>query len=50
LAKKLRIPKLQFTDHMKLQKKEDQNVDASVFLRRGNMEAKCGAEPERKAI
>ena len=30
----LRIPKIQFTDHMKLMK-EDQNVDALVLLRRG---------------
>ena len=33
---KLLIPKVQFTDHMKLKKKEDQIVDASVLLRRGN--------------
>ena len=26
---------MQFTDHMKLKKKEDQSVDASVLLRRG---------------
>jgi hypothetical protein len=32
LAQKLEIPKILFTDHMKL-KKEDQNV---VLLRRGN--------------
>jgi hypothetical protein len=39
---------MQLTDHMKPKKKEDQNVDASVFFRRvskilrgGNMEAKC---------
>jgi hypothetical protein len=32
---KLRIPKIKFTDHMKLKKKEDQNMDASTFLRRG---------------
>ena len=51
------IPKIQFTDHMKLKKKKDQNVDASVLLRRvnkiltgGNMETKCGAETEGKAI
>jgi hypothetical protein len=38
-------------------KKEDQNVDASVLFRRvnkiltgGNMETKCGAETEGKAI
>ena len=30
LAKKFRIPNIQFTDHMKL-KKEDQSVDASVL-------------------
>ena len=42
---------------MKLKKKEDQSVDASVLLRRGNkiltggnMETKCGAETEGKAI
>ena len=36
MAQKLRIPKLQFTDHMNLKKKEDQSVDASVLLRRGS--------------
>jgi hypothetical protein len=36
LAQKLRIPKIQFTKHMKLKKKEDRSVDASVLLRRGN--------------
>jgi hypothetical protein len=35
LAQKLRIPKIQFKDHMKLKKKKDQNLDASVLLRRG---------------
>jgi len=35
LAQKLEIQKIQFTDHMKLKKNENQNVDASV-LRRGN--------------
>jgi hypothetical protein len=42
---------------MKLKKKEDQNVGASVLLRKGNkilmggnMETKCGAETEGKAI
>ena len=51
LAHKLRILKIQFTDHMKLKKKEDQSVHASVLPRRGNkifkrgnMETKCGAE------
>jgi hypothetical protein len=36
LVQKLGIPKIQFTDYMKLQKKEDQSVGASVPLRRGN--------------
>jgi hypothetical protein len=36
LVQKLRIPKIPFTDHMKLKKNEDQSVDASVLLRRGN--------------
>jgi hypothetical protein len=42
---------------MKPKKKEDQNVDASVFLRMvnkiitgGNMEIKCGAETEGKTM
>jgi hypothetical protein len=42
---------------MKLKKKEDQSVNASVLLRRGNKiptggntETKCGAETEGKAI
>ena len=42
---------------MKLKKMEDQSVDTSVFLRRGNKilkggntEIKCGAETEGKAI
>ena len=50
LAQKFKIPKIQFTDHVKCKKREDQSVDASVFLRRGNkifiyyMEIKCGSE------
>ena len=35
LAQKLRIPKIQFTDHMKLKKKKDQSVDTLVFLEGG---------------
>jgi hypothetical protein len=42
---------------MKIKRKEDQSVDASVLLRRvnkifmgGNMETMCGAETEEKAI
>ena len=45
------------TDHMKLKKKEDQRVDASVLLRSrnkllagGNMEKGYEAETEGKAI
>jgi hypothetical protein len=56
LAQGLRISKIQFTDHMKLKKKEDQSVGASVLLRRGNkiltgtnMKIKCRAETEGKA-
>ena len=53
-------PKVQNTQdsthrHMKPKKKEDQNVDASVLLRRvskiftgGNMETKCGAETKER--
>jgi hypothetical protein len=36
LAQKLRKPKIQFTDHMKLKKKEDQSVGALVLLKKGN--------------
>jgi hypothetical protein len=42
---------------MKLKKKEDQSVDASVILRRGNkiltgwnMKTKCGAKTEGKYL
>jgi hypothetical protein len=51
------MPKTKFIDHMKLKKKENQSVGDSVLLRRGNkilmggnMEIKCGAETEGKAI
>jgi hypothetical protein len=44
-------------DHMKLKKKEDQSVDTSVLLRRGNKihmrgdrETNCGAETEEKTM
>jgi hypothetical protein len=36
LAPNLGIPKIIFTDHMKLKKKEDQSVDALVPLRMVN--------------
>jgi hypothetical protein len=36
LSQKLRIPKIQFTNHMKLKKKEDQIVDTSTLFRSGN--------------
>ena len=52
-----KVYKIQLIDHMKLKKKEDQSVDALVLLRRGNkvlkggnMETKCGAETEERAI
>jgi hypothetical protein len=48
---------IQFTDHMKPKKKEDQSVAASVLLRNenkiltgGNMETMCGAGTEEKAF
>ena len=51
------IPKIQFLEYMKLKKEEDQSVDASVLLRRlnkiltkGNMDTKCRADTEGKAI
>ena len=57
LVQKFEIPKIQFTDHMKLKKKEEQSVDASVLLRRGNniptggyIKTMCGAETEGEAI
>jgi hypothetical protein len=57
LAWKLRIPKIQFAKHMKLKKKDDQNVDTSIILRIGNKiymkgftETKCGAETEGMII
>ena len=53
LAQKLRIPKIKFTDNMKLKKQEDQSLDASILLRSGkktlmgvNTETKCRKEPE----
>jgi hypothetical protein len=55
-AEKLRIPKIQFSKHMKLKKKEDQSVDTSILLRKGNkipMEGiltMCGAETEGMTI
>ena len=36
ISPKLGIAKVQFTDHMKFKKKEDQSVDTLVFLRRGS--------------
>jgi hypothetical protein len=53
LAQKLRIHKIQFTDHMKLEKNEDQSVGALVLLRMGNKiisGAKCGVESAGKVI
>lgn len=57
ISQKLGIPKIQFTDHMKLNKKEDQTVDGPVLLLKGgtkysqgNIGTKSGAETEGKAI
>jgi hypothetical protein len=53
----LGISKIQFTDHMKLKKKEDQSVGALVLLRKenkiltgANMKTKCRTETEGQAI
>jgi hypothetical protein len=57
LAQNFGIPKIQFTNHMKLKKKEDQSMDTLILLRRGNKipmervtETKCGAETEGMTI
>jgi hypothetical protein len=57
LAPNLGICKIPFTDQKKLKKKEDQSVDASALLRKGNkihtganIETKYGAETGGKAI
>ena len=54
LAQKLRIPKIQFTSHMKLKKKEDPSVDTLILFRRGNkvpmegvIETEYGAEMKK---
>ena len=36
LGKKLKIPTVHPTNHMKLKKKQDQSLDSSVLLRKGN--------------
>ena len=57
LAQTLIIPKIQFTENMKIKRKEEQSVHDLVLLRRvnkilmgGHIEAKCGAESERETI
>ena len=57
IAPKPRLPKIQFSDHMKLKKEEKQSVDGSVLLRSGNKipmgrntATKCGIKTEGKAI
>jgi hypothetical protein len=47
LAPKLGIPKIQFTSHMKVKKKEDQSVDTSILLRRGNKASTEGVTEKR---
>jgi hypothetical protein len=53
----LGIPKIQFPDHMKLKKKEDQSVGSLVLLMRrnkiikgANIETTSGSETEGKTI
>jgi hypothetical protein len=57
ISPEIRIPKIQFAKHMKLKKKEDQNVDTSFLLRTGNKipregvtETKFGAETKGRTI
>ena len=57
LAQKLRISQIQFANHMKLKKKEDQIVDTLMLLRRRNKipvegvtETKCEVETEEMTI
>jgi hypothetical protein len=57
LAQKPGIPEIQFTNHMKLKEKDDQSVDTSIHLRRGNKipmegvtETTCGVETEEMTI
>ena len=57
ISPRLGIPKIQFTNHMKLKTKEDQNVDTLILLMRGNKipmeevtETKYGAETEGMTI
>ena len=57
ISQKLRIPKIQFANHMKLKKKEDQSVDTSSLLRMGNKipmeggtETKLGAKKKERTI
>jgi hypothetical protein len=44
---KFRIPMIQLTDHMKLNKKEGPSVDASIPFRRGNTIIMVGRGRER---
>jgi len=48
--KRLKIPMIQFIDHMKSKNKEDQSVDASVLLRRRKkiIKGKRGREGSRR--
>ena len=57
LAQKFRIPKIPFTIHMNLKKKEGQSVNTLIFLKRGNKisiegvtQTKYGEETEGMAI
>jgi hypothetical protein len=49
LAQKLQILKIQFTDHMRLKKKEDQRVENKI-LTDANMEINYRAETGGKVI
>jgi hypothetical protein len=57
ISPKVQILKIQFIDHVKFKKKEEQSLGHSVLLRRANnifmganTETKCGARTEGKTI
>ena len=56
VAQKFGIAEIQFTDHIKPKKKEDQSMESLLLSRGskmpmgGDTETKCRADTERKAI
>ena len=50
LAPKLRIPNIQFTDHIKLKKKEDQSVDTLTLIGKWFKIPMAHSQPNRMSI